>query len=197
MRSKHFKLTICTFAVIAIALMVNCGEETIMGPSPQLSQRQGIPTEQITWLKWKPEVTRDMMGLGKIGFAGKMIQPNNGGFIGGNQTLDNRVDIPAGALDDKTFITVEVLCLEGHEQTGAGVEFLPSGQFNKPVTITLSWEYLDIVTDRDALDFKVYYCENSDGDTWYELSPEYIDIDYTNKLVTFLTDHFTRYQWGL
>lgn len=197
MRSKQFKLMTFALVAVAVALMVNCGEETIMGPSPQLSQGQGIPTEQITWLKWKPEVTRDMMGLGKSGFANKMIQPDNGGSIGGTATLDNEVYIPAGALNEKTFITVQVLYFEKNEQTGAGVEFLPGGQFNKPVTVTLSWEYLDIVTDQDALDFKVYYCENSDGDTWYELDTDYVDIDYSNKLVTFLTDHFTRYQWGL
>ena len=166
-----------------------------MGPDP--AQSKAVPTEEIQWIGWSPEVQPEMEGIGKIGFACKMITPQAGGVVGGTKTLENKVEFPKGAVDDNTFVTVEVLCLDGREQCGAGVEFLPNGHFKKPVTITLSWEYLEILTDADADQFKIYYSEDADDAVWYQLDAAYIEVDYENKLVIFQADHFTRYQWGL
>ena len=189
-------LTVSTVALVTLSFfLAGCAEDSFMGPDP--AQSKAIPADQIQWIGWSAEVQPEMEGIGKIGFAGKMITPQSGGIVGGNMTLENCVEIPAGAVDDNTFVTVEVLCLEGHEQCGAGVEFLPSGSFNKPVTITLSWEYLEILTDEDAAGFKIYFSEDADDAVWYELDPSFIVIDYENKLVIFQADHFTRYQWGL
>jgi len=189
-------LTVSAVALMALSFfLASCAEDSFMGPDP--AQSKAIPTEEIQWIGWNAEVQPEMEGIGKIGFAGKMITPQAGGIVGGTKTLENKVEFPKGAVDDNTFVTVEVLCLDGREQCGAGVEFLPSGSFNKPVTITLSWEYLEILTDIEASQFKIYYSEDADGAEWYQLDAAYIEIDYENKLVIFQADHFTRYQWGL
>ncbi|MCG2715059.1 MAG: hypothetical protein L6422_02020, partial [Candidatus Marinimicrobia bacterium] len=108
---------------------------------------------------------------------------------------DNLVHIPPYAIDEKEYVTVEVLCIEDKLQTGAGVEFLPGITFNKYVDLTLSWAFLDL-EDGEEVEFKIYFSEDG-GSVWFLLAEADMVIDYDEKTVSFQTDHFTRYAWGI
>jgi hypothetical protein len=152
--------------------------------------------DDIQWIPVKTEVLEKLNALSKTGITGKMITPESGGIVGGNITFENKVMIPPYAVIEQTFVTVEVLCIEGKQQTGIGVEFLPSMTFEKHVDITLSWAFLDL-EDGEEFEFNIYFSEDG-GYVWFPLETETeIVIDYDEKTVTFTTNHFTRYGWGI
>lgn len=178
--------------IIGLTLM-SCDFTPTTAPSEEnITVSQGIPTDQIQWVSWKQEVV-DQIKSGKLmrGTASKMISADNGGTIGGANTYDNKVEIPPGALEENSRITVDVLCLDGNEQCGAGIDFLPSQVFLKDVKVTLSWEFIGY--DGGDLNFWVYY-SGDDGDTWFEV--ETPEIDYDKETVSVYVNHFTRFAWG-
>ena len=123
-----------------------------------------------------------------------MITPESGGIVGGNMTLNNTVEIPPYAIEEKTYVSVEVLCIDDKLQTGAGVEFLPGMEFEKVVSITLSWAFLDL-EDGEEFEFNIYFSD--DGGTFWHSVDSGLMIDYDAKTVTFNIDHFTRFGWGI
>lgn len=192
MSSKRITLVKLLVFSIVIVVLTSCSTDPLTAPKDQsagLSINQGIPADQINWISWKPEVKEQIDVLAKSGLAGKMIT-QSGGTVGGNITFGNTVEIPAGAVPSNTYITVEVLHVDGNE-CGAEVEFLPSMQFLLSVKITLSWEYLDF--DGDPEDLKVYYLDEDTGEWILVLNPE---ISLENKTISVYVDHFTRYGWG-
>ncbi len=196
---------------LAIGLL-SCDRTPITGsPEENITYKQGTPSDQITWVSWKQDVVDQIKDrrLLKKGTKSKRIKAHKGGKVGGGDTFDNKVEIPAGALAEDTYITVDVIFVDGKKQTGAGVDFLPSMQFLKDVKVTLSWKFLDYDGDddedddkdddkdddsNDDLDFIVYFSQDS-GSTWFEV--ENPDIDYDKRTVSIYVDHFTRFAWGL
>ncbi|MCK4689894.1 MAG: hypothetical protein KAT41_06335 [Candidatus Marinimicrobia bacterium] len=194
MSSKRITLVGLFVLTIVIVVLTSCSTDPLTAPKDQsagLSINQGIPADQINWISWKPEVKEQIDALAKSGLAGKMIT-HSGGTVGGNITFGNTVEIPAGAVQSNTYITVEVLHVDGNEY-GAEVEFLPSMVFSSDVLVTLSWAYLDV---ENISDLNVYYSEDG-GETWFLVEDADIDIDYENKTLSVWVNHFTRYGWGL
>ncbi|MCH7659001.1 MAG: hypothetical protein IIB05_11875 [Bacteroidetes bacterium] len=195
---KHIKKFGVCMGLGIVILFFGCNDTPFStapsgDPFPESVAAQGLTSDQITWVSWKQEVVDQIKG-GKLlrGTASKMITANNGGKVGGANTYDNMVEFPAGALEEDTYVTVDVRCVDGREQCGAGVDFLPSQEFLKDVKVTLSWEFIDY--DGGELSFWVYY-SGDDGGTWYGV--ENPEIDYENKTVAVWVDHFTRFSWGL
>ena len=180
--------------IFSVAIFINgCSENSVSNPNEPV-ESIGIHVDDIQWIPAKPEIMEKLKSFSKIGMTGKMITPKNGGIVGGHMTLDNKVEIPPYAIKEKTYVTVEVCYIDDKLQTGAGVEFLPSMTFEKDVTITLSWAFLDL-GDGEEFEFNIYFSDDG-GYVWFPLETEMI-IDYDEKTVTFNTDHFTRYGWGI
>lgn len=189
----HFLLSLVL--IFSVAIFINgCSENSVSNPNEPV-ESIGIHVDDIQWIPAKPEVMEKLNALSKTGMTGKMIQPEIGGIVGGNITLENKVIIPPYAVKEKVFVTVEVLCIEDKKQTSAGVEFLPSMTFEKDVTITLSWAFLDLEDDEE-FEFNIYFSDDG-GYVWFPLEKTKLVIDYDEKTVTFNTDHFTRYGWGI
>ena len=181
--------------IFSVAIFINgCSENSVSNPNEPV-ESIGIHVDDIRWIPVKTEVLEKLNALSKIGTAGKMITPQNGGVVGGHITLDNKVEIPPYAVKEKTYVTVKVLCIEGKQQTGVGVEFLPSMTFEKDVEVTLSWAFLDL-EDGEEFKFNIYFSDDG-GYVWFPLDKTKLFIDYDKKTVTFKTKHFTRYGWGI
>ncbi|NOZ08789.1 MAG: hypothetical protein GXO91_07950 [FCB group bacterium] len=204
-------------------LIVSCGTDTITGGDTVdtialTGSGQGIPTDQINWIGWNAEAMEQFNTLARKGHQTKHIRAERGGHVGGHKTFDNKVDIPANALLEDTDITVDVVCVEDNQQCGAGVDFLPSMNFESDVQITLSYKYLNQNHDEDHHDddedgdedddnddeddgdgsnfnFSLFFSQDG-GNLWYPLEGNY-EIDYDKQTISFWVDHFTRFAWGL
>ncbi|MBU0712844.1 hypothetical protein KJ762_12765 [bacterium] len=203
--------------LILVVLLVsfwNCENEAITSPQePTMDVNVGgIPAEQITWAQWNPDVLaalkensqpvlskKDGNAWGQSkNTESKLIRRESGGKVGSNgQTCNNFVVIPAKALiPDEEIITVTVLEMADNKtQAAPGVDFLPSMKFEKNVTITLSWECLDVDQKKPwkKLDLLVYFSEDG-GNEWFPV--EDFNVSNGDKTISFEIDHFTRYAWG-
>jgi len=169
------------------------------------SLQKGIPADQINWVEWNPEVTAALAeaedgALGKRhrrkGFAAKNVHDHDGGTVGGRKTFGNLVDIPVDAFEEHILrISVRVLQFDRSGQTAAGVEFLPSRNYDADLSITLSWAFLDVEEDAwEDLNLQPYFSEDG-GDTWFPV--DNYDVDPDERTIIFAIDHFTQYGWGL
>lgn len=191
-------IPICTVIVIGIFSLIGCGGDMLTAPGAEnenqtiVAEQIGIPTDQLKLVPLRPEITEQLRVLGKKSFSLKRIQAHHGGAVGGEKTFGNKVDIPAGALEADTWISVEVECFDSNAQCGSIVEFLPSMSFLADVTITLSFDILAFDGDPDLL--RVVWYDDSTG-LWVEVDNTI--INYEDKTVSIEVDHFTRYGWML
>lgn len=193
MKRRNSKLLCLSVVLVTILLLIGCGENPLNSP-PELSREEGISVDEINWVTYKPEFEKQLKSLAKLGFTGKMVTSEAGGVVGGDNTFGNRVIIPPNAVDQNTYITVDVICIENGVQCGAGVEFLPNGQFNQEVTIEMSYAFLNITEDQ-LEEIQFYFNHDEDGRLWYPVDRE-ITIDTEREVLSFKIDHFTRYGWG-
>ena len=197
MKKKNMISIYCVM-VIGIFSLIGCDSSMLTAPGAEneiqnvAAFQRGIPTDQLNMVPLRPDITEQLRVLGKKAFSLKHIQAHNGGTVGGEKTFGNKVDIPAFALEDDTWISVEVECADSNEQCGATVEFLPSMTFLANVTVTLSFDALDFSGDPSLL--KVVWYDDSTG-LWVEVDNAI--IDYDDKTVSVQVDHFTRYAWVL
>ena len=203
------RIALSPIILAGVFLVTTCSDNSITGPpgfplmtqAPSTSLKQGIPADQMQWVSWKPEVVKKLQRVAKSGTQSKTID-EDGGKVGGKKTLGNKVIIPEDALnedyleytfgDEEVRISVVVHCVDKRKQCGAGVDFLPSMQFDKKVKVVLSWEFLDY--QGGDLNFSAYYSQDS-GDTWFEV--EVAEVNYKKKTLTLYVDHFTRFAWAL
>ena len=169
------------------------------------SLQKGIPTDQISWAEWNPEVTAALAEAqsgdlakraGRKGYASKKIRSDVGGQVGGSKTFMNMVEVPEDAFEENRLrISVRVLNFDASGQTAAGVEFLPSRNYDADMQITLSWGFLNIEGDAwEQLNLQPYFSENG-GATWFPVD-EYV-VDPDAKTIKFRINHFTQYAWAL
>lgn len=184
-------LKVGSFLIVCTLLFI-WGCEKQVTDNSAVENAMGVPTENIQWINWKPAIEQNFATLAKKGHDGEWITPQKGGVVGGIQTFNNSVSIPAGAVSRPTYVTVDVVRLRNG---GAAVEFLPSMNFNRDVTITLSYKEIAI-SDQDVLsgNFKIYYSQ--DNVTWYPLDPNLITVNPDDRTISFSINHFTRYGWG-
>ncbi len=183
--------------VIGFISLIGCSGDMLTAPGVEnenqtVAQQRGIPTDQLNLVPLRPEIAEQLRQLTKHGYDEKLITVHKGGSVGGKHTFKNKVKIPAKALEEDTWISVRVLCIDGKEQCGATVEFLPNMTFRADVTITLSFDVLDFDGDPNLL--KVLWYDDTTG-LWVEVDDP--KINYKHKTVSIQVDHFTRYAWSL
>jgi len=202
---KHSKWLRISALSLAAMLLHFCSANPLEPDTTSvISMEKGIPTDQINWVSWNPEVqaeieTANAGNLAKRktrGFASKRLLKHVGGTVGGARTFNNSVDVPEFAFEENGLtVSVNVLNVDYSGQTAAGVEFLPSREYDADVFITLSWSFLDVdETELENLDLSPYFSEDG-GSTWFAVD-EY-DVDQDERTITFEIDHFTQYGWGL
>lgn len=184
----------CLF-LISMAFFCACEKEIVGSSEEETLQVAGLAKDQINWIKPTAEYAEKLDDLAKRGYTGGWIFPERGGYVGGFKTLGNYAYFPAGAIESRTYFTVEVVKEETEEVNTLFMEFLPSMNFLQPVTVTLSWAFLDITpSDIQNGNFEIYYSQ--DGETWYPIDHSTLTINYYFRTVSFNTDHFTRWGWG-
>ena len=146
--------------------------------------------EGVNFLRWSPKTFEMMTALNKSNVAAKTITVTAGGTVGGNKTFGNTVEIPAGAVDDNTTISVQVTCMDNQNPCSAEVEFLPSMTFNMDVKVTMNYDALGF--DGDPYLIEIYWLQE-DG-SGGEVN-DYV-VNEAEKTIVFYIDHFTRYGWS-
>ena len=146
--------------------------------------------EGVNFLRWSPKTFEKMTALNKSNVAAKTITVTAGGTVGGNKIFGNTVEIPAGALDENTTISVQVTCMDNQNPCSAEVEFLPSTTFNVDVKVTMNYDALGF--DGDPYLIEIYWLQE-DG-TGGEVT-NYV-VNEAEKTIVFYIDHFTRYGWA-
>lgn len=191
MKTKRQVAVIGLLVFAAAFLVTGCSENSISSPGDPV-QAVGIHVDDIQWIPAKSEFAEKFTALRKFVVDGKLITASEGGVVGGPQTYNNSVNFPPNAVDEDTYVTVEV------KQSGPRlfyVEFLPSGNFNEMVEVTLSWAHLDLDAEHLIESLKIYYSQDN-GKYWFPADSEIL-IDPDLKTATFKIDHFTRFGWGI
>ena len=193
MRKKLAIGGIACLLLMSMVFVSTC-EKELIGPSPETQNDVGLTRDQINWARPKAEYADKLDELAKRGYAGAWISPERGGFVGGFLTLGNYVYIPAGAVESRTYFTVDVIKETVGDVNTLMIEYLPGMNFLKPVTLTLSWDFLDIsLSDIQSGNFDIYYSQ--DGELWYPVDHSIMTFNYYFKTVSFNTDHFSRWGW--
>lgn len=177
-------LSVIIFAISLAFFFTSCADNPVgfSTGKPGIVNRDA----QIKLLKWNDAFKQEL--LAKKGFAGKWVFPDKDAKVGGKKTYDNSVYIPAGAVSEPTYVTVEVL---GGDY--AAVEFNPSMTFNKNVTITLSYAGVDL-GGGSPYDLKPVWYNPDTGNWEYVDSP--VTVDTKKQTISFQTNHFSRYGWS-
>ena len=192
-------IPIYSVMVIGIFSLIGCGSDMLTAPGAEnddqtaVSIQIGVPIDQLKLVPLKREYAEQLRQLTKHGYEEKLVTVNKGGTVGGKHTLKNKVKVPSNALEEDTWISVNVECIDDNDdQCGATVEFLPSMQFLLDVTVTLSYDILDF--DGDPATLKVMWYDETTG-LWVEVEDP--KINKKQKTVSVQVDHFTRYSWSL
>ncbi len=182
-----------TLMAFALLFSVACDYAATTAPE---AAKASAPTGEarsladVNFLKWSPATWKQMTSLNASTVAAKTITVSAGGEVGGNKTFGNTVEIPAGAIDDNTKISVEVTCMDDQNPCSAEVEFLPSMTFNVDVKVTMHYGALGF--DGDPYMIEIYWIQE-DG-TGGEVN-NYV-VDESNQIIVFYVNHFTRYGWA-
>ena len=194
---KKKLIPIISIMVIGIFSLFGCSGDMLTAPEAenydQFAEQKRIPGDQINWISWTPRFTKKIRALAKKASSTVLIEAEEGGIVGGDETFGNMVEIPSDALSEDTEITVSVQCMNDADPCVGEVEFLPDTQFNKMVLITLSYAELDYTGS--PYNIKVYWKKSYNHDGWIEV--ELKGVDTSDKTFSFEIDHFTQYAWSL
>ena len=201
---KHRNLLRITVLAFAVVVLNFCSVNPLApDTNGDVSLVNGTPLDQITWVKWNPDATAvldaeqdNALAKRARGYESKNIHNHSGGLVGGQRTFGNSVVVPEYAFEEhKLDISVRVLNVNRHGQTAAGVEFLPSRNYNADMFITLSWEFLDVEGDNwESLNLQPRFSEDQ-GETWFPV--EEYTVNPEDMTISFAIDHFTQYAWAL
>ena len=194
---KNKLIPIISFLIIGTVSLMGCSSDLLTAPEGETNNQlasnpSGIPSDQLNLVSWNSDIVNQLQALGKKAYSLKQIKAHNGGTVGGEKTFGNKVEIPANALSEDTWISVEVGCVDANGQCGATVEFLPNMNFQLDVTVTLSYDVLNFNGDPNTL--KVVWYDETSG-LWVEVDGAV--IDEASKTVSVEVDHFTRWAWSL
>ena len=196
MRHSRLRLRnlLLPLTVVAMLMSVACDYAATTAPESAKTSASVAGTatslEGVNFLRWSPKAMERLTALNKSNVAEKTITVTAGGSVGGEKTFGNTVEIPAGAVDDNTKISVQVTCMDGQNPCSAEVEFLPSMTFNTDVKITLDYDALGF--DGDPYLIEIYFIlEDGSGGEVVEYT-----VNETEKTIVFYINHFTRYGWA-
>ena len=191
---KNLRNLFLPLTAVALLFSVACDYAATTAPdAPKASAQvtaEAKPLTDVNFLRWSPKTMAKLSALNKSNVAEKTITVTAGGSVGGQKTFGNVVEIPAGALDENTKISVQVTCMDNQNPCSAEVEFLPSTTFNTDVKITMNYDALGF--DGDPYLIEIYWLqEDGTGGAVTEYT-----VDEANKEIVFYIDHFTRYGWA-
>ncbi len=170
--------------------------ETVLDDGP-LSQEQldaiTAPEEKIQIAEKDLKILKSKSGVSlQKRFASRWYIPRGAYgwvYVGDYEHGRSWLYFPRYAMNQSTFVTMD------WESTGfleGGAQFRPHGiQFNRPVTVWLSYKDADL-GDVNEEDLKIWYF-NEDTGMW-ELIGDVVDT--VNKMVGGLLHHFSRYAIG-
>jgi len=182
--------------LMAVALLFSVACDYAATTAPEAAKASAPITGEarsltdVNFLKWSAASWKQMTSLNASTISAKTITVSAGGSVGGNKTFGNIVEIPAGAVDDNTKISVEVTCMDNQNPCSAEVEFLPSMTFNTEVKVTLTYGALGF--DGDPYMIEIYWIQE-DG-TGGEITT--YTVDESLETIVFYVNHFTRYGWA-
>jgi len=193
-----------------------CSENGLTNPKDLMTQANvGIATEDMHFVNWKPEVQDAIAALKVQGIqaptqltkstdgdddddneyaaiAWRYIWKSRGGTVGGNSTFGNKVEVPDHAYTEfARLFVVAVTNADAENGVGAAVEFLPSQQFQVPVRVTLSWDYLDFTGDPANLQL---YWQNEESGLWVVVPGSTVDMEA--ETISGYINHFTSFAWA-
>jgi hypothetical protein len=149
---------------------------------------QGIPTAEIQFIQWKAEISKDMNTLNKTTVSEKVFT-QAGGVLATEAMYGCQLIVPANAFpEEERLIQAEMT----GENDFAGINFLPSQQFTKNVTIALPLSAVTI-DDADPEDIRAFWYDET-AQLWVEI--EDVQVDDAAQVVKAEIDHFTRFGWG-
>ncbi len=191
----QFRNLLIPLTVVAMLLSVACDYAATTAPesakTSALVTGAATSLEGLNFLKWSTASMEKLTELGKSNIAEKTITVSAGGSVGGQKTFGNTVEIPAGAIDSNTKISVQVTCMDGQNPCSAEVEFLPNISFNTDVKITLDYDALGF--DGDPYLIAIYFIlEDGTGGEVVEYT-----VNESEKTLVFYINHFIRYGWML
>ena len=196
LKTSRLKLGNLLLPIVAVALLFSVACDYAATTAPESAKASASVAgaakslEGVNFLRWSPETFEKMTSLNKSNVAAKTITVSAGGTVGGNKTFGNTVEIPAGALDENTTISVQVTCMDNKNPCSAEVEFLPSTTFNVEVKVTMNYDALGF--DGDPYLIEIYWLQ--DDGTGGEINNHVVNEN--EKTIVFYIDHFTRYGWA-
>lgn len=196
MRHSRLKFKNLLLPLMAVVLLFSVACDYAATTAPESAKASASVAgkakslEGVNFLRWSPKTFEMMTALNKSNIAAKTITVSAGGTVGGNKTFGNTVEIPAGALDENTTISVQVTCMDNKNPCSAEVEFLPSTTFNVEVKVTMNYDALGF--DGDPYMIEIYWLQ--DDGTGGEIN-NYV-VNEAEKTIVFYIDHFTRYGWA-
>ena len=122
-RSFSIFLRTSLFILSAAVFFNGCESSPTMAEDqsdPYYNFPNGIPTEEITWISWEPEIIYEIKNIGadygdiqlkRSGFASDLVD-EAGGSVGGYDTYDNSIYFSPGSLSEDTWVSVELSCQE-------------------------------------------------------------------------------------
>lgn len=185
-RGMHRIISACAVASLLL-LAMGCGNEPTPGPmSPVNSSRAsalaksggntaGSTVAQITPI---PRRTRSANGFG--GTASKYITVSGGGTF---DYMNHRMLVPPGALSQNTEMYITDV-----SSNLIQANYGPSGQFNLPVVVTISYADADL-RNVDLRKMTIAWYDEAAG-TWVEIGGV---VDKINKTISVAVTHFTQY----
>ena len=196
MRHSRLQFRNLLLPVMAVVLLFSVACDYAATTAPESAKAsasvagEAKSLEGVNFLRWSPKTFELMTALNKSNVAAKTITVSAGGTVGGNKTFGNTVEIPAGALDENTTISVQVTCMDNRNPCAAEVEFLPSTTFNVEVKVTMNYDALGF--DGDPYLIEIYWLQ--DDGTGGEINNHV--VNEVEKTIVFYIDHFTRYGWA-
>lgn len=190
MKSKAKVLTVASLVVLFFLLLISSCSESNITKSDVLEQN-GIATEDIHFVQWNSDAISIVQGLGKTNISEKIFT-QKGGELATGAMLGCKLIVPEYAFDEEERLIQASVTSEGNNF--AGIEFLPSQQFNKNVKILLPLSAIKIENDADIDDIRAFWY-NEETQLWIEISD--VVVDKTNQVVYTEIDHFTRFGWGI
>ena len=171
----------------ALILVTGCSDTGIT--SPEVSG-QGIAASEIQFIQWDKKVTESVNTLEKTSVSEKTFT-KAGGVLATADMHGCKLTVPANAfLEDERLIQA---CLTITDDNFAGIEFLPSQQFTKPVTIELPFAAIKVDDQNEYNEIRAFWYDEASG-LWVEI-PD-VEVDSEKEIETAEIDHFTRFGWG-
>ncbi|MFP4547065.1 MAG: hypothetical protein ACLFQM_02960 [Fidelibacterota bacterium] len=185
-KTKVLLTSIITMS-LAIILATGCSESGITNPAVSA---EGIAASEIQFIQWDSKITETFNTLDKTTVSEKIFT-KAGGVLSTADMYGCKLTVPSNAFpEDERLIQASLTITDDNF---AGIEFLPSQQFTKAVTIELPFSAIRVDDENEYNEIRAFWYDEESG-LWVEIPDVKIDTD--KEVVEAEIDHFTRFGWG-